>query len=213
MEFTLAARKDTIKEQFKKFTTYQDCPLCDGYFHSTKACLFRKHAKYINILHKKIQSAAAMPNSDTATITGKLILLGGNEEDSSDEEEVEPPEDEDDDDQSYMVIIHNPTDADEDDYSSDEGEYEVEDELPLTAFDKILEAVVSLPNKKKETSKKEYEGQWREPGEGNEDNRPDTIQPDSGYGTLPPTLQDARKLLVFGEDPEDTPCELNLQNF
>ena len=178
MEYILERRRKTIEKQKQKYTTYKECPLCDGHFHSAKACLFRKHAKYINILHKKIKVSAAM--SDSLTITGKLLLdkPDSEDEDSSDEEDEEEEEgsdEEDSSDQNYMVIIHHePAPLDEEDSSSDEGEYDLQEEQPITAFDKILEAIISIQTKK--IQEDTHEDQWGEPGEGNEDNSPQKLQ-------------------------------------
>ena len=219
MEYILESRRKTIEKQKQKYTTYKECPLCDGHFYSAKACLFRKHAKYINILHKKIKVSAAM--SDSLTITGRLLLdkPDSEDEDSSDEEEEEGSDEEDSSDQNYMVIIHHePKPLDEEDSSSDEGEYDLQEEQPITAFDKILEAIISIKTKK--IPEDTHEDQWGEPGEGNDmlsspnlSSAESEAEIDSGYGKLPSTPKDAKKFIVFGENPEDTPCELNLQNF
>ena len=209
MEFILEDRKNTIAEQSKKFTTYKNCPLCNGYFHSAKACIFRKNTKYINILHNKIQFAATY--SESSRITGKLILPTEDvdtEEESSDKESGS-------DDESYMVVIHH--EPDDEDSSSDEGEYELEDGEPVIAFDRILGVIVSLHQTHGKPGNPSTQ-QWVEPGEGDEDINPDQGELASGldkpgYGNLPPTLKNARKFLVFGEDPDDPLCELNLRSF
>ena len=213
MEFILEDRKNTIAEQSKKFTTYKNFPLCNGYFHSAKACIFRKNAKYINILHRRIQLAASY--SESSRITGRLILptedLDFDEEEESSDEESRS----DDEDRSYMMIIHH--ESDDEDSSSDEEEDKLEDGEPITSFDRILGAIVSLNKTHGKPEGQDGKGQenhqWIEPGEGNEDNTPDQAEFTSGYGSLPPTLKDARKFIVFGEHPDESACELNLKNF
>ena len=104
----LEARKIKIAEQTKQFTTYKNCPLCRGYFHSAKACIFRIHVKHFNILQRKMDLF-----SDEVNITGRMVIPTTNldsesESDSEDEEDGDFLEDESEDGRgkSYMMIIH-----------------------------------------------------------------------------------------------------------
>ena len=58
----LEKRNLTIKMNSKKIQTYDNCPLCRGYFHSAKACIFRKHALYFSEMKQQIQELT-QPNS------------------------------------------------------------------------------------------------------------------------------------------------------
>ena len=72
MEPILEARKIKIEEQSKRFTTYKNCPLCKGYFHSAKACIFRRHVGHVNEMQKNIQQLAEQ--FEDLDISGSMVL-------------------------------------------------------------------------------------------------------------------------------------------
>ena len=72
MQPILTARKNKIAEQSKNFTTYRNCPLCPGYFHSAKACIFRKHVKHVYEMQRNIEQLAEQ--FDHLDISGQMIL-------------------------------------------------------------------------------------------------------------------------------------------
>ena len=74
----LTARKVKIAEQSKKFTTYKKCPLCPGYFHSAKACIFRRHVKHVNELQKNIEQLAEQFGH--LDISGQMVLQTNTED-------------------------------------------------------------------------------------------------------------------------------------
>ena len=51
----LKKRDLDVKMNSKKFKTYDNCPLCRGFFHSAKACVFRKHAFHFEELKEQLQ--------------------------------------------------------------------------------------------------------------------------------------------------------------
>ena len=55
MQPIMKKRQVDIKMNSKKFRTYDKCPLCSGYFHSAKACIFRKHALNFKDMKEQIQ--------------------------------------------------------------------------------------------------------------------------------------------------------------
>ena len=142
MRPVLEARKIKIAENTKKFTTYKNCPLCKGYFHSAKACIFRTHVEHFNILQKKMEQF-----SDEVT-TGRLVVGTPNLDSDSDSEDEVYDDIPDDDDESengaegtYMMIIHH----------GDSSEEEEDDSFP---FDKILTIAT---RRKQEDQKREVE--------------------------------------------------------
>ena len=82
-----------IKINSKKFRTYDKCPVCRGYFHSAKACIFRKHALNFKDMKEQIQqltqdtsSQEKKPTEVTITVS-TTSLQEESEGDSSDEGE------------------------------------------------------------------------------------------------------------------------------
>ena len=182
MEPILEARKIKIEEQSKRFTTYKNCPPCKGYFHSAKACIFRRHVGHVNEMQRNIQQLAEQ--------FGDLDISGS-------------------------MVLPVPTEAEEQLYSdsSDEGEYDIEDEKdrrPLTLFEQILQVISTIKHgnpapvngeedqggedRENPEADDEDQNQKAQPGQPDQQNR-DHIDTDSGYGSLPPTFRDDRKYL------------------
>ena len=92
MQPIVKKRQMDIRMNSKKFKTYDKCPLCSGYFHSAKACIFRKHALNFQNMKEQIQltqdtgSKEKKPTEVTITVS-TMNLQEETEEDSSDEEE------------------------------------------------------------------------------------------------------------------------------
>ena len=96
MQPILEKRDLDIKMNSKKFKTYDNCPLCRGYFHSAKACIFRKHALHFNDIKKQIQQNVkdACHTRHTELLLPKISMaftFEEPEEDNSDEEEERQP--------------------------------------------------------------------------------------------------------------------------
>ena len=51
----LKKRDLDVKMNSRKFKIYDNCPLCRGFFHSAKACIFRKHALYFEDMKEQLQ--------------------------------------------------------------------------------------------------------------------------------------------------------------
>ena len=186
MQPILIARKEKIAEQSKKFTTYRNCPLCPGYFHSAKACIFRKHVKHVNELQQNLEQLAEQ--FEHLDISGQMILPANTE----DREQFSS------------------------DDSSEEGDYDTEDEedRPFTTFEQILKVVSTIKHAAIETDEDEQDEAEREDPEGNDENQAQQTQPDqqpewiqmetdSEHGSL--LLKDERK---FGDKPDETSCQL-----
>ena len=132
----LEARKIKVAEQTKQFTTYKNCPLCRGYFHSAKACIFRTHVEHFNLLQKKMDQY-----SDEINTTTRMVIPTTDSDTDSEEEEVQySDESEEEDCGTYMMIVHHGDSSDEE--SMDEDEDSFASKLKhVTMFDKILTIV------------------------------------------------------------------------
>ena len=100
----LEARKIKVAEQNKKFTTYKNCPLCKGYFHSAKACIFRTHVKHFSILRREMEFY-----SDEVNSTTKMYIFDSDSDSQEEDEEEECDNSEDEEsevDESYMIVTH-----------------------------------------------------------------------------------------------------------
>ena len=120
MEPILEARKKEIEEQSKMYTTYRKCPLCPGYFHSAKACIFRRHIENFNTLYDRILQSM---EEDEEEISGKMVLPGSDEESDTEDEDDDDVADSDEEDgrrRGYLIMIHHGQSSDEE--SSDEEE-------------------------------------------------------------------------------------------
>ena len=110
----LEARKIKVAEQTKQFTTYKNCPLCRGYFHSAKACIFRTHVKHFNILQKKMDQY-----SDEINTTARMVIPTTDSDTDSEEEEDYSDESEEEDCGTYMMIVHHGNSSDEESMEED----------------------------------------------------------------------------------------------
>ena len=150
LEPILEARKKEIGERSKDFTTYRKCPLCPGYFHSAKACIFRRNIQHFSTLHDRMQQSM----EEDEEISGKMVFLESEDESDTEDEDEGSSDEEDGPKRSYLMIIHHGKPADEEN-SSDEGEYEVEDEDEpdfQSSLQKspMLTTTISITMKKKE---------------------------------------------------------------
>ena len=132
----LEARKIKVAEQNKKFTTYKNCPLCRGYFHSAKACIFRTHVKHFNLLQKKMDQYSEEIN----TTTRMVIPVTDSDTDSEEEEVGYSEESEDEDCGTYMMIVHHGNSSEEESMDEDEDSF-VSKLKHVAMFDKILTIV------------------------------------------------------------------------
>ena len=71
------------KKNKKQFRTYTNCPLGKGYFHSAKACIFRKHA----LLFKEMEHQIKQLSISTKDKTKKAELLLPTQRINKDEEQ------------------------------------------------------------------------------------------------------------------------------
>ena len=158
----LEARKLKVAEQTKQFTTYKNCPLCRGYFHSAKACIFRTHVKHFNILQKKMDQY-----SDEINTTTRMVIPTTDSDTDSEEEEVEYSEESKDEDcGTYMMIVHHGNSSDEE--SMDEDEDSFASKLKHVAmFDKILTIVTR--QKKEDQQDGQVEDQEEQDSQDEED--------------------------------------------
>ena len=132
----LEARKIKVSEQNKKFTTYKNCPLCRGYFHSAKACIFRTHVKHFNLLQKQMDQY-----SEEVNTTVKMVIpTTDSDTDSEEEEEEYSDESEEEDCGTYMMIIHHGDSSEEENMEEDEDSF-ASKLKHVTKFDKILTIV------------------------------------------------------------------------
>ena len=132
----LEARKIKVSEQNKKFTTYKNCPLCRGYFHSAKACIFRTHVKHFNLLQKQMDQY-----SEEVNTTVKMVIPTiDSDTDSEEEEEEDSDESEEEDCGTYMMIIHHGDSSEEENMEEDEDSF-ASKLKHVTKFDKILTIV------------------------------------------------------------------------
>ena len=155
MKPILEARKIKVTEENKKFTTYKNCPLCRGYFHSAKACIFRTHVKHFNLLQKKMDQFSEEIN----TTTRMVIPIPDSDTDSEEEEEYSE-ESEDEDCGTYMMIVHHGNSSEEESMDEDEeAKLSFSKLKSVTMYDKILTIVA---RQKKE---EQQDGQTEDPEE------------------------------------------------
>ena len=69
---TFKKRMADQKRNNKKFRTYNNCPLCKGYFHSAEACIFRKHALYFKEIKQQIKQLTLSIKDETKS--AELLL-------------------------------------------------------------------------------------------------------------------------------------------
>ena len=111
------------------------------------------------------------------------------------------------------------------DDSSEEGDYDTEDEEDrlFTTFEHILKVVSTIKHATIETDEDEQDEAEREGPEGNDENQAQQTQPDqqpewiqmetdSEHDSLPP-LEDERKFEVFGDKTDQTSCDLTKKSF
>ena len=144
----LEARKLKVAEQNKKFTTYKNCPLCKGYFHSAKACIFRTHVKHFSILRREMEFY-----SDEVNTTVKMAVPTSDSDTDSEEEEEEQYSDESEDEDcgTYMMIIHHGDGSEEESMEEDEDSF-ASKLKEVIKYDKILTIVAT--QKKEEDQQK-----------------------------------------------------------
>ena len=67
---TFEKRMADQKRNNKQFRTYNNCPLCKAYFHSAKACIFRKHALHFKEMEQQIKqlTLSAKDKAQTAEL-------------------------------------------------------------------------------------------------------------------------------------------------
>ena len=140
----LEARKKKIAEETKKFTTYKNCPLCRGYFHAAKACIFRTHVKHFNILKRRMELYSDEVNSTTRMYVPTTNLDSDSDSQDEDEEECDYSDDESDVEECYMIVTHHGNSSEEE--SMDEDNEDQEDDFSsrlrqITRFDKVLTIV------------------------------------------------------------------------
>ena len=147
----LEARKKKIAEETQKFITYRDCPLCQGFFHAAKACIFRTHVKHFNILKTRMELFA-----DENTTT-KMVILDSDSEESDDSEEEEDCDSDSTDgvDESYMLVTRPTQDSDED-MEEDEDSFSAKFKK-MIKYDKILTIVTKQKKEKPKTEEEEEE--------------------------------------------------------
>ena len=176
----LEARKLKVAEQNKKFTTYKNCPLCRGYFHSAKACIFRTHVKHFNLLQKQMNQY-----SDEINTTVKMVIpTTDSDTDSEEEEEVQySDESEEEDCGTYMMIIHHGDSSEEESMEEDEDSF-ASKLKHVTMYDKILTIVA--------TQKKEDQqnGQTEDPEEQDSQEEEDQEEEDQDQETEDQDFQD-----------------------
>ena len=229
----LEARKIKVTEQNKKFTTYKNCPLCRGYFHSAKACIFRTHVKHFNLLQKKMDQYSEEVNTTT-----RMIIPATDSDTESEEEEVESSEESEDEDHgTYMMIVHHGNSSEEENMDEDEEAKPSLSKLKHAAiFDKILTIVA---RQKKED---QPDGQTEDPEEQDSQDEEDQEEESQNQESQPedstdntdlvadlvekskqqqgeskmdidvPILKEV-KFVVFGDQPKQTTCELTKQSF
>ena len=136
----LEARKKKIAEETKKFTTCKNCPLCRGYFHAAKACIFRTHVKHFNILKRIMDLYSDEVNSTTRMYVPTTNLDSDSDSQDEDEEECDFSDDESDGEESYMIVTHHGNSSEEE--SMHEDKEDKEDEFSsrlnqITRFDRF----------------------------------------------------------------------------
>ena len=168
----LEARKKKIAEETKNFTTYKSCPLCKGFFHAAKACIFRTHVKHFNILKARMDLFA-----DENTTTKMVIPDSDSEEsdDSEDEEEEEGQEEDDSEvDECYMIVTRPAQDSDEE-MEEDEDSFSAKFK-EMIKYDKILTIVTKQKYQEKEKPKPKEEEEEEGENEEEEDEQDDYME-------------------------------------
>ena len=147
----LEARKKKIAEETKNFITYKNCPLCRGFFHSAKACLFRTHVKHFNILKARMDLFA------DENRTTKMVIPDSDSEESDDsDDEVEDEADEDEEsevDECYMIVT-GPTEDSDEDMDEDPNSFSAKFKQ-MIKYDKILTIVTKQKYQERERPKEE----------------------------------------------------------
>ena len=217
----LEARKLKVAEQNKRFTTYKNCPLCRGYFHSAKACIFRTHVKHFNLLQKKMEQFSEEINTTT-----RMVIPAMDSDTDSEEEEVGYSEESEDEDcGTYMMIVHHGNSSEEENMDADE-EAQQSKLKPVTIFDKIL--TIFARQKKEEqdsededTEDQEEEDQDNQAQKGNltdnteieEPKQQQDQQKDENKTDIDVPILKEVKFVVFEDQPKQTTCELTKQSF
>ena len=159
----LEARKKKVAEETKKFTTYKNCPLCKGYFHSAKACIFRTHVKHFNILKSRMDMYA-----DEVNTTTRMVIPTTDSEDSGDSEdeaEYDCDGDECEGDECYMLITCHRHSSDEESMDEDDEDSFASKLRQVTKFDKIL----TIVTKQRKTDEQDDQEEEEEDGQEEED--------------------------------------------
>ena len=153
----LEARKKKIAEETKNFTTYKNCPLCRGFFHSAKACIFRTHFKCFNILKARMDLFA-----DENTTT-KMVIPESDSEESDDSEDEEDGDCDSEVDESYMLVTRPAQNSDEEDMDEDPDSFSAKFK-EMIKYDKILTIATrqKYQEKKKPKPKQEEEEEEEE---------------------------------------------------
>ena len=116
---TFEKRMADQKMNNKKFRTYNNCPLCKGYFHSAKACIFGKHALHFKEMEQQIKQLTLFANYDTKPAELLLPTLRINKDEDKDS-------------------------GSETDFE----ESTMEDDQPVLLFDQILKIVQAMSSRK-----------------------------------------------------------------
>ena len=170
----LEARKKKIAEETKKFTTYKNCPLCRGYFHAAKACIFRTHVKHFNILKRRMELYSDEVNSTTRMYVPTTNL--DSDSDSQDEEACDFSNDESDEEECYMIVTHHGNSSEEE--SMDEDTEDPEDDFSsrlkqITRFEKVLTIVTKQKKIHQDEEDQDEEDQDEDDQDGDEQTKDD----------------------------------------
>ena len=114
------------KKNNKKLRTYNNCPLCKGYFHSAKTCIFRKHALHFKDMEQQIKQLTISAKDDTKPAELLLPTQTINKDEDKDSGSETDFED------STM-----------------------EDDQPVLLFDQILKIVQAMSSRKEAATKQE----------------------------------------------------------
>ena len=198
----LEARKKKVDEERKKFITYKNCPLCRGYFHSAKACIFRTHVKHFNIMKRKMEMFADEVNTTTQMV---IPTTDSEESDDSEDEEAYDCESSDGGDECYMIVTRHRQNSDEEDMDEDDEDSFNSKIKEVIKNDKILTIVTRLREEDLEEDDQEEDQEEEDQEEEEEDDQEYEDQDEEDQDGEDPGREDQNQ--AEDEDQEEDPTD------